>query len=88
MSLVDLVRATQRALGLACIKSGDVRTVNLFIAGIYPKDLAFGNVNMRFHGNNRFSIFVDEPLRFDFWPLVEGSSLKRYTGNLLRILVN
>jgi hypothetical protein len=89
MSSVDFGGATQKVLGLTGMKSGDVRPVNLFNAGpTNPAALAFGNVNMMYHGNNQFSIVSDRSSRFDFWPLVGGSSLKRDAGNVLGFMVN
>lgn len=89
MSSVNFGGATQKQLGLTGMKSGDVRAVNLFNAGpLNQAALAFGNVNMKYHGNNQFSIVGDENSRFDFWPLVGGSSLARDAGNLLGAAIN
>jgi len=89
MSSVDFGGATQKLLGLTGMKPGDKRGVNLFNAGpLNQAALAFGNVNMMYHGNNQFSIVGDESSKFNFWPLIGGSSLKRDAGNILGFMIN
>jgi hypothetical protein len=71
------------------MKPGDKRGVNLFKAGpLNQAALAFGNVNMMYHGNDQFSIVGDESSKFNFWPLIGGSSIKRDAGNILGFMIN
>jgi len=89
MSSIDFAGATQKTLGLTGMTPGDKRGVNLFnISPTNSAALAFGNVNMMYHGNNQFSIVGDKSSKFDFWPLVGGSSLKRDAGNVLGATIN
>ena len=83
MASIDFSRTSQRELGLAGMKPNGIRNVNLFKAGVcVPAALAFGNVRMKYHGNDQFSIVGDDNARFDFSPLVGGYSLARDAGNL------
>lgn len=43
---------------------------------------------MKYYGNDRFSIIGDDNARFDFIPLVGGSSLARDAGNLIGAYIN
>ena len=89
MSSVNFGSATQEQLGLSGLIPGDIRSTNLFNAGpLNHAALAFGNVDMRYHGNNQFSIVTNESSLFDFWPLVGGSSNARDAGNLLGAAIN
>ena len=89
MSTVNFGGATQKQLGLSRMEAGKIRPVNLFKLGsLNQAALAFGNVYMRYHGNNQFSIVGDENSRFDFFPLVGGSSRARDAGNLLGAYIN
>lgn len=90
MSSVDFGGATQKVLGLTGMKSGDVRPVNLFNAGATNQAaLAFGRVNMQYHGNNQFSIVSDESSRFDFNPIIDpNASWGRNAGNILGTMIN
>ncbi len=61
---LDFSSASQTQLGLAGIRVGDVRGVNLFNLGAFNSiALAFGKVSMTYKGNNQFQI---EPDYFDF----------------------
>jgi hypothetical protein len=87
METIDFGKSTQTNLGLLGLSIGKSRQVNLFQAGITPAALAFGNVTMMNHGNNRFSIVSDNQSRFDFQPIVGGSSVKRDIGNVLGFIL-
>jgi len=89
-SSVDLTGTTQSELGLADMKKGEIRAVNLFNAGILNQAaLAFGRVNMKYHGKNEFSIVTDPSSRFDFSPLIDSSaSTGRNAGNILGAAIN
>jgi hypothetical protein len=89
MSSVNFGGATQRDLKLTGMKTGDITPVNLFNAGpLNQAALAFGRVRMQYYGNDQFSIIGDKSSRFDFWPLVGGSSIARDAGNLLGAAIN
>ncbi|HBK83693.1 MAG TPA: hypothetical protein DDZ41_08875, partial [Flavobacterium sp.] len=90
MSSVDFGGATQKVLGLTGMEPNDVRAVNLFNAGaINQAALAFGRVNMMYHGNNQFSIVSDESSRFDFNPIIDpNASWGRNAGNILGTMIN
>jgi hypothetical protein len=90
MSSIDFSGTSQEELGLSGMKTGDVRPVNLFDAGpTNSAALAFGRVNMTYHGNNQFSIVSDKSSRFDFSPLYDpGASLGRNAGNILGTMIN
>jgi hypothetical protein len=72
------------------MRNGEVRSVNLFNAGpLHPAALAFGRVNMLYHGNNLFSIVSDGSARFDFSPIIDqNASLGRDVGNVFGALIN
>ncbi|MBC7655188.1 MAG: hypothetical protein H7098_12060, partial [Oligoflexus sp.] len=90
MSSIDFSGTSQGALGLSGMKTGDVRPVDLFNAGpTNSAALAFGRVNMTYHGNNQFSIVSDKSSRFDFSPLYDpGASWGRNAGNILGTMIN
>ena len=90
MSSIDFSGTSQEELGLSGMKTGDVRPVNLFDAGpANSAALAFGRVNMTYHGNNQFSIVSDKSSRFDFSPLYDpGASWGRNAGNILGTMIN
>lgn len=91
MASIDFSRTTQRALGLTGSKAGGIiYGVNLFNAGmLFPPALAFGRVNMIYHGNDQFSILSDKSARFDFDPLIDrGASWGRNAGNVLGAGIN
>ncbi len=90
MSSIDFSGTSQEVLGLFAMNVGDVRAVNLFNAGsTNPAALAFGRVNMKYHGNNQFSIISDKSSRFDFSPLYDPkASLGRNVGNTLGTMIN
>jgi len=92
MASIDFSRTTQRALGLTGMTVGveGKRGVNLFNAGmLFPPALAFGRVNMMYHGNDQFSILSDKSARFDFDPLIDrGASWGRNAGNVLGAGIN
>ncbi len=89
MSSMDFSGTSQRELGLTGMTPGDIRKVNLFKAGpFFQPALVFGNVTMRYLGNDRFTIVGDDQSRFDFWPLVGGSSLARDAGNVFGAYIN
>ena len=90
MSSVDFGGATQREIGLNGMNPGEVRAVQLFRArSLTAAGLAFGRVNMKSFGNNRFSIVSDNSARFDFAPLIDArGSLERNVGNVIGASVN
>jgi hypothetical protein len=90
MSSIDFSRATQRKLGLTSMKNGEVRPVNLFNAGLLNQAaLAFGRVNMMYHGNDQFSIVGDKSSAFNFSPLIDfNASFGRNAGNVLGAAIN
>ena len=89
MSSMDFSGTSQRELGLTGMKPGNIQNVNLFKAGpFFPPALAFGNVRMMYLGNDQFTIVGDKNSRFDFSPLVGGSSLARDAGNVLGAYIN
>ncbi len=90
-SSIDFSGTSQRALGLTGMRSGDIKYgVNLFDAGATNQAaLAFGRVNMMYHGNNQFSIVSDKSSRFDFNPLFDpNASWGRNAGNILGTMIN
>ena len=89
-SSIDFSGTSQRDLGLTSMKKGETRRVNLFDAGLTNQAaLAFGRVNMMYHGNNQFSIVGDASARFDFSPLIDfDGSLGRNAGNILGAAIN
>jgi RHS repeat-associated protein len=87
METIDFGKSNQTNLGLLGLKVNGERNVNLFNGGINPAALAFGNVRMRYHGNDRFSIVSNNSARFDFQPIVGGSSVKRDIGNVLGFIL-
>jgi len=90
MSSIDFSGTTQRELGLTGLAIGKSRAVNLFKIGPLNKAaLAFGNVNMKNHGNNQFSIVGDKSSRFDFFRLIDTkASVYRNAGNILGAAIN
>ncbi len=89
MSSMDFSGTSQRELGLTGMTPGDIRKVNLFKAGpFFQPALAFGNARMRYLGNDRFTIVGDKNARFDFSPLVGGSSIARDAGNVFGAYIN
>lgn len=63
-STLDFSGTSQRELGLAGMKPGDIKyRVNLFSGGINQNSLAFGKLDMVYEGNNQFSVISN---RFDF----------------------
>ena len=89
-SSIDFSGTSQRELGLTGMTKGEVRPVNLFDAvNLNQAALAFGRVNMMYHGNNQFSIVTDESSRFDFYPLYDsGASWGRNAENILGAAIN
>jgi hypothetical protein len=90
MSSIDFGGATQKILGLTGMVTDEIRPVNLFNAGATNSGaLAFGRVNMQYHGNNQFSIVSDVHSSFDFFPVIDpNASWGRNVGNVLGILIN
>ena len=90
MSSIDFSGTSQRELGLTGMTVGKSRPVNLFNAGATNSAaLAFGRVNMMYHGNNQFSIVSDNSSRFDFSPIYDpGASWGRNAGNILGTMIN
>jgi len=89
-SSIDLSGTSQKELGLSRMIKGDIRAVNLFDAGrLNQAALAFGRVNMKYHGNNQFSVVADKSSRFDFVPLIDpDASMGRNAGNILGAAIN
>jgi hypothetical protein len=89
MATIDLTGTTQRELGidgLAINKEKD--KVNLFNAGINQAALAFGNVSVKHHGNNQFSIVSYKGANFNFTPLIDpNASWRRDIGNLAGLVI-
>jgi hypothetical protein len=91
MSSIDFNGTSQRELGLEGMAPRQIRSVNLFDAGtLHPAALAFGRVNMMFHGNNQFSIVGgNESSQFNFSPLIDpDASFGRNAGNVLGAAIN
>ncbi|MDD2346578.1 MAG: hypothetical protein PHY85_10620 [Bacteroidales bacterium] len=82
---IDFKNATQKKLGLSGIQKGDVKQVNLFDLEVNSTSLAFGKIDMKYLGDNKFSIM---PNYFDFNIEWEAGYSSRNVGTVIGGSIN
>ncbi len=82
---IDFKNATQKKLGLSGIQKGDIKQVNLFDLEVNSTSLAFGKIDMKYLGDNKFSIM---PNYFDFNIEWEAGFSSRNVGTVIGGAIN